>query len=280
MSTLDLARRVPPRMPAWLSQSALGFVHWLLFLLTLEPGNLIRAADAGTPLTLGHEVPRILAAALMGAAVTPLLFRLIKRFPLEGRALWRNGAALALAVGALAFGLIVASCYPAAWWFGHGRWPSMEGIVGTVTDNWALLVYCMAAFIAIVQVVRLRRAVRAPAPAASAPILVSARGRVDVVDPARIDWVETQGNYLALHVGPATHLIRETLAKFEQGPEGPRFVRIHRRMLVALDRIEALRPLGNGDATLTLSGGRALRLSRSYRQAVAERIAARAAKGA
>ncbi|MBS0295814.1 MAG: LytTR family transcriptional regulator [Proteobacteria bacterium] len=275
MSTFDLAEPVPPRLPAWLSQSALGFAHWLVFLLTLEPGNLIRAADAGTPLSLGHEVPRLLAAALMGAAVTPLLFRLIKRFPLEGRALWRNGAILALAVGLLALGLIVASCFPAAWWFGHGRSPSTAEIVGTVTDNWALLVYCMAAFIAIVQVVRARRA-KAQAPVAAAPILVSARGRVDVVDPARIDWVETQGNYLALHVGAASHLIRETLARFEQGPEGARFVRIHRRMLVALDRIEALRPLSNGDATLTLRDGRTLRLSRSYRQAVAERIAAQA----
>jgi hypothetical protein len=273
MSTFDLAQPASPRLPAWLSQSALGFAHWLVFLLTLEPGNLIRAADAGTPLSLGHEIPRLLAAALMGAAVTPLLFRLIRRFPLEGRALWRNAAVLALAVGALALGLIVASCYPAAWWFGHGRWPSMAGIAGTVTDNWALLVYCMAAFIAIVHVVRARRAAKAPAPPASAPILVSARGRVDVVDPASIDWVETQGNYLALHVGPSTHLIRETLARFEQGPEGARFVRIHRRMMAALDRVEALRPLANGDATLTLRGGRTLRLSRSYRQAVAERIA-------
>lgn len=276
MSTFDLAEPAPPRLPKWLWQSALGFAHWLVFLLTLEPGNLIRAADAGAPLSLGHEVPRLLAAALMGAAVTPLLFRLIKGFPLEGSALWRNGAILALAVGLLALGLIVVSCFPAAWWFGHGRWPSPGEIAGTVTDNWALLVYCMAAFIAIVHVVRARRAAKAQAPVAAAPILVTARGRVDVVDPGGIDWVETQGNYLALHVGAASHLIRETLARFEQGPEGARFVRIHRRMLVALDRIESLRPLGNGDATLTLRGGQMLRLSRSYRQAVAERIAAQA----
>jgi DNA-binding LytR/AlgR family response regulator len=30
----------------------------------------------------------------------------------------------------------------------------------------------------------------------------------------KIDWVETQGNYLALHIGPDTHLIRGTLASF------------------------------------------------------------------
>jgi two-component system LytT family response regulator len=47
-----------------------------------------------------------------------------------------------------------------------------------------------------------------------------------------------------------------------------KFVRIHRRMIVAVHRIVEMRPLANGDAVLTLLDGRELRVSRRYRAAV------------
>jgi DNA-binding LytR/AlgR family response regulator len=80
-----------------------------------------------------------------------------------------------------------------------------------------------------------------------------------------IDWVETQGNYLALHAGPAVHLIRDTLAKFEGILDPERFARIHRTALVALDRVQEVAALSNGDASVRLRDGTQLRLSRNYR---------------
>jgi DNA-binding LytR/AlgR family response regulator len=94
---------------------------------------------------------------------------------------------------------------------------------------------------------------------------VKTRGRVTLVELDDVDWIETQGNYLALHVGSAVHLIRESHARFEEGLDPARFARIHRRMIVAVDRIGDIAPLGAGDAALRLKDGTELRVSRSFR---------------
>jgi two-component system LytT family response regulator len=88
------------------------------------------------------------------------------------------------------------------------------------------------------------------------------------VDVDRVDWIEAQGNYVALHVGPQAHLVRDTLANIQRQLDPARFVRIHRRAIVAVDRITAIQPEGNGDATLRLVDGRELRASRSHRKAI------------
>jgi DNA-binding LytR/AlgR family response regulator len=87
-----------------------------------------------------------------------------------------------------------------------------------------------------------------------------------------VDWIETQGNYLALHVGAATHLIRETSVAFEAKLDPARFVRIHRRTIVAVDRVRELSPLLNGDAVVRLTDGRELKVSRGYRAMVRQAL--------
>jgi len=91
-----------------------------------------------------------------------------------------------------------------------------------------------------------------------------------------IDWIETRGNYLALRAGKTTHLIRETLTAFEAKLDPAAFVRIHRRVLVALDRVSEVAPAGNGDATVTLHDETQLRVSRNYRQRLRDTLAERA----
>jgi DNA-binding LytR/AlgR family response regulator len=97
------------------------------------------------------------------------------------------------------------------------------------------------------------------------------RGRRSYVDLEDIDWIETQGNYLALHVNSSTHMIRATLTNFEAQLDARRFVRIHRRLIVAVDRIRDLRPAGNGDAIVQLVDGRELSASRRYRKIIGQR---------
>jgi DNA-binding LytR/AlgR family response regulator len=63
------------------------------------------------------------------------------------------------------------------------------------------------------------------------------------------------------------------LAALEAKLDPGRFVRIHRRMIVAIDRVREIAALGAGDANLHLSDGTELRLSRTYRAAF---LAARA----
>ena len=97
--------------------------------------------------------------------------------------------------------------------------------------------------------------------------------RLLLLSVIEIDWVETQGNYLALHVGPFTHLIRETLASFESSLDPDCFARIHRTTLVAIDRVREISPLSNGDASIRLVDNTQLRLSRNYRAGAAALLA-------
>ena len=93
------------------------------------------------------------------------------------------------------------------------------------------------------------------------------------MEQGSIDWLETQGNYLALHSGSNRQLVRRTLTDFETELDMSRFIRIHRRTIVAIDRIEEMKPLANGVAMLRLRDGHELRMSRSYRDEVVRRWA-------
>jgi two-component system LytT family response regulator len=80
-----------------------------------------------------------------------------------------------------------------------------------------------------------------------------------------VDWVEGLGDYAGLHVGPRTHLIRESLTSLEERLDGSQFVRIHRSTIVQVERILRLDPVTNRDAILTLLDGTTLRVSRTHR---------------
>lgn len=267
-------RRRAPNL--WVAGLAVGFLYWLAFLLLLEPGNLLAAAAGGYALDWRYETLRILVAALMGASVTPALLMLTRRWPVEGPRLLPRAALHGVAIAAMAAGLIVASCFVAHWVKGAGLVPGPREVAGELSANWALLVYCMAAFTAAAHVLRARRrnaaAEPAPEPVVLGRIAVVSRGRAAFVEAADIDWVETQGNYVALYTAGACHLVREPLSRFEARLDPARFVRAHRRIVVAADRVRAMRPLANGDALLTLADGRELRCSRSYRAALAARL--------
>jgi len=267
------------RGPVWrrlASELALGFGYWAAFLIALEPGNLIRAANAGHPLAPGAEVVRILAASLLGAATAPLVLAATRRFPIEGPT-WRRRLALhAAGVAGLVVVVIPLSCVLASLSVAQRRIGGTD-LVGQFAGNGLLLVFSVSGFCGLAHALQFRgrsggRAASAAGPSYLAQVPVKARGGVVLVGLDQVDWIETQGNYLALHVGAATHLIRETSARLEAGLDPDRFMRIHRRVLVAVDRVRELRPLGGGDAELRLADGTRLRLSRSFRERVQARL--------
>lgn len=112
---------------------------------------------------------------------------------------------------------------------------------------------------------------RRAAPARTAPahyldrIAVKSVGRIDYVATAQIDWIETAGNYLSLHCGNDTHLVRETMSQIETQLDPKIFLRIHRSTIVRIDAVQSVEPLFNGDRAVTLRNGTELTLSRSYR---------------
>jgi two-component system, LytTR family, response regulator len=94
---------------------------------------------------------------------------------------------------------------------------------------------------------------------------VRARGRVVLVAAADVDWVEATGDYVTLHVGAKTWMLRETLASIEAKLDPAAFARIHRSAVVNVDRIAEMRPHDNGEYVVVLRDGTELKLSRSYR---------------
>jgi two-component system LytT family response regulator len=242
----------------------LGYLYWLTFLVALGPDDLLSGEDA----------LRIALAGLLGAFSAPLALAVMRRFPLEaGPRLTRHLAIHAASAAAISFVLIVTSCLLApVFQLGDTR-PFLTALPSQLTANWLLLSFCVMAFSWLVQAARLLPRKAGDAPAASpsstaflASVAVKSSGRPIEIALADVDWIETQGNYLALHAGVSTFLIRETLLAFEAKVDPRAFVRVHRRALVAIDRVRGVEPLGNGDATIHLRNGAALRMSRSYGQ--------------
>lgn len=115
------------------------------------------------------------------------------------------------------------------------------------------------------------------APARQGPrLVIRDGGRVTFVEIARIDWVEAEGNYVRLHVGAESHLIRETMANLLPQLGERQFFRIHRSRIVNIDRIRELRLASGGDYDVILMDGSRLGLSRLYKDALQEKLARRA----
>jgi len=113
-------------------------------------------------------------------------------------------------------------------------------------------------------------------------VAVRVDGVLKIVRVADVDWWDTDGNYVRLHVGAASHLIRSTAASIEPQLDPRAFIRIHRRYIVNVDRIIEVQPWFAGDAVAVLRTGAKLRVSRTYRERLHARLGARpdAADGA
>jgi two-component system LytT family response regulator len=101
-------------------------------------------------------------------------------------------------------------------------------------------------------------------------LVVKSAGRVCFVRLEDIDWIEAAANYVRLHVGKETHLLRESLSGLEARLDGKRFLRIHRSFIVNIERIRELQPAFHGDYVIILQDGTELTLSRGYRDKLQE----------
>ncbi len=85
---------------------------------------------------------------------------------------------------------------------------------------------------------------------------------------ASINWIDAAGDYMCIHAGDRTHILRGTMKELEQLLDPRVFQRVHRSTIVNLARVSSLRAHMNGEYFLTLDGGHELKLSRSYRDKV------------
>ena len=99
-------------------------------------------------------------------------------------------------------------------------------------------------------------------------LLLRSGGRVIFIEPHTVDWIEASDNYVVFHAGSESHTVRMTMKVLETLLDPELFVRIHRSLIVNIERVRELRPLPHGDYTVILQNATKLTLTRSYRDRV------------
>ena len=108
----------------------------------------------------------------------------------------------------------------------------------------------------------------------SPKLLVPAEGKLILLSVADIDWVEAQGNYSILHVGPSTYRMRATLRELLSRLPATNFMRVHRSAIVNLGRIQEIDTWVGGRHEITLQNGARIRLSRHSWKALKQQLLA------
>jgi two-component system LytT family response regulator len=110
---------------------------------------------------------------------------------------------------------------------------------------------------------------RAAVTRSRAEILPIRQGREIVRVPIEsIEWIDAAGDYMCIHAGGQTHILRGTMKELEDILDPNLFQRVHRSTIVNLRRVKSLRAHMNGEYFLTLEGAHELKMSRTYRDKV------------
>lgn len=102
--------------------------------------------------------------------------------------------------------------------------------------------------------------------AATTPERLAVRhnGRVLLLKPAQVDWIEAEGRSCRLHVGPDTYRLGRSLAALEASLASAQFLRISRFALVNLEQVKELQESFHGRFHVVLKSSATLEMSRRY----------------
>ena len=103
-------------------------------------------------------------------------------------------------------------------------------------------------------------------------LIIKAGGRVVFLDTDDIDWVEAAANYVKLHVGKDSYVLREGIGRISERLDPNQFVRIHRSAIANVRKIKELQPCNSGEYIVVLKDGKELSCSRGYRSGLQQLI--------
>jgi len=101
-------------------------------------------------------------------------------------------------------------------------------------------------------------------------IVIKDGTRVHIVPVAKLDYVEAQDDYVAVHSGGKSYLKQQTISSLESALDPARFIRIHRSYIVNLERVTKLEPYTRESRVVVLSDGMQLPVSRAGYARLAE----------
>ena len=103
-------------------------------------------------------------------------------------------------------------------------------------------------------------------------LVIRAGGRVVFLDAEEIEWIEAAANYVRVHAGKDSYLLRGTIGRIGERLDATQFVRIHRSTIVNIRKIRELQPCNSGEFIVILRNGKELSGSRGYRPSLQKLI--------
>jgi DNA-binding LytR/AlgR family response regulator len=120
----------------------------------------------------------------------------------------------------------------------------------------------------VAELERLLEAVRVGAPADAPPpdgeIWVQEDGGLTRIHASIIDRIEAEGDYVRIHVGDRSHLLKETITAMQSRLDTQAFARVHRSSIVNLARVRSVRRRTPRGLVLVLQGGIAVAVGPSF----------------
>jgi len=95
-------------------------------------------------------------------------------------------------------------------------------------------------------------------------LFIRCDGEIHVMAPEDILWIESDGDYVRLHVTDKSRFVRMSLHKMMEKLDPAYFVRIHRSTIVNLKHMRKASPALYGEYTVELTNGAKLKVSRTY----------------
>jgi DNA-binding LytR/AlgR family response regulator len=103
-------------------------------------------------------------------------------------------------------------------------------------------------------------------------VWVQEHGELTRIATSTIDRIEAEGDYVRIHVGDASHLLKETIASMQARLATAAFARVHRSSIVNLARVRSVRRRSPRGVVLILNGGAAVAVGPSFADEVMERL--------
>lgn len=274
-----------PMFSTWLknpANAAMYLSFWLLLALTMALRSVASHALIGDNLPYAQALAVALATCLLWAALLPQIFRWSDHVTAENFTWLRSlashvGFAIGFVLLSVGWRFLLDVLFPSLRRV-HGTSSTVFGIYLLTGLGRSLLVYAGAVAAAHAwnryrmserSEPELGDSVSATPPVSSSVVnnsaaclaerfLIKSNGRMFFVKTGEIDWIEAAGNYVSLHVGDKTYLLRESMRGIEEQLDANRFLRVDRSAIIHINRVREVQSLPSGrHEAIFVSGARA-----------------------
>lgn len=217
------------------------------------------------------------------AVLAPVVMLALERPPVGDTRRWRRVAFyLGIAVVAILAHAVVTGFALGWWWSFPSLIPTDPGWHIADQLSTRASVSLLVVWLIVATWFARSRAVAAPsipgpAPPAAAvvppgPLALRTADRIAFVDPADIDWIEADGDYVIVHARAATHRIRETITAMETAVSPDQFVRVSRSAIVNVGSVREMQRWFRGNFVFVLRDGTRVTTGARYRDRLARFI--------